>query len=315
MPNASRHNLTRASTVLQGSAANANYQGGKNGIEITQTYLWKPTGKATLTFTGVLAAGALAATLSGNFAPPTGFYPLTLSTGQIVQVYGTQGSTAVTFWNPLPAVGNPTAAAVQSAATATATITGAPPILAVANAFSVSAAIGAAGSAVLGGAQTGSTTVNGIAYAAAGLPDVPRNVVGAWTTASNVTVSGFDVYGQAMTEVLSTPGGSVGKKAFAVITSITSSASITAATFGTGSVLGIPFTVQSGDYLGAMFNDAVDAGTFVQRDFTNPATSTTGDTRGTYAAAGTLNGGKFLVLDFKVMDVSAQVGAFGMQPA
>jgi hypothetical protein len=315
MPNLSRHNLTRASRVMQGSAANGSYEGGKNGVEVTQTYWWKPTGKSTLTFTGVLAAGAVGGTLNAVFAPPAGFYPLTLSTGQIVMIYGIQGSTAATFWNPLQLVGNPTAASVQTAATATATMTGTPPIVGVAAGYSASASVGLGGLAVLGGANTGATTVNGIAYAAAGLPDVPRNVVGAWTGASIVTVVGFDVYGQPMSEVSASGTVLTGKKAFAVVTSITSSAAITLATFGFGNVLGFPFAVQSGDFSGAMFNDAADAGTFVQRDLTNPATSSTGDTRGTYVPAGTLNGAKFLVIDFRAMDLSAQVGAFGMQPA
>jgi hypothetical protein len=123
------------------------------------------------------------------------------------------------------------------------------------------------------------------------------------------------MYGQAMTESSASGTSFTGKKAFAIITGITSTASITAFTAGFGNVLGLPFTTQSGDIFATAFNDAADAGTFVQRDYTVPATTSTGDTRGTYTPAGTLNGAKFVSALIKVVDPTAQVGSFGQPPA
>jgi hypothetical protein len=314
--NLSRHNLSRAGTLFQGSAAYANYQGGKAGVETTYTYLYKPTGSALpLTFTAPLAVGATGGTLNAVFVPPTGFYNLTLSTGQVLLGYFIQGNTAATFWDPLPLAGGaPTVGNVIAAATASATIAGAPPLLGVATAYAASQAVTAGNNFVLNGSQVGTYVNAGNTFNPAGLPDVPRNVVGAWTTSSTVTVRGFDTYGQAMSEA-QTGSTFTGKKAFAAITSITSSASITAATFGNGAVLGLPFVTLSGNWFGALLLDAADAGTLVQADLTNPATSATGDTRGTYTPAGALNGAKFLNAEVKVYDTGSQIGTFGMTPA
>lgn len=317
MPNLSHHNITRASQVLQGSAQLGGYNGGKNGVEWTPQFVYRPTSQQPLTFTGALVAGATTATLTGNWTPPSGFYNVILSNGQQVIAYLTTGSTAVTFYpGSIPNTGGSFATqGIQSAATANAFVQGVPPLLGVANGYAASQAIGAGGSALLNGANTGSITVNGTTYSPAGIADVPRNVVAAWTTASNITVSGFDAYGNAQTELLTTPAGSTGKKAFAVITGITSSASITAFTAGFGAVLGLPFHIKSGGFMGALLADAVDAGTFVQADDTNPPTNATGDTRGTYTCTGALNGAKNVCIELKVQDSATQIGAFGLTPA
>lgn len=317
MANLSHHNVTRAFQVLQGDAQLGGANFGRNGVEWTPQFVHRPRSTQPLAFTAPLAAGAASATLTGNWGPPTGFYQVTLSTGQKVLAYLTSGATTCVFFpGSIPKSGGVfVSAGIQTAATAAAFVDEVPPLLGVANGFAVSQAIGAAGSAVLNGANVGAITVNGTLFAVAGLPDVPRNVVAAWTTASNLTVSGFDQYGQAMTEVLSTPGGSTGKKAFAVITGVTSSAAITACTIGFGAVLGLPYRIKSGGFMGALLNDAVDAGTFVQADDTNPATSTTGDVRGTYTCAGALNGAKNVTVELKVQDTTTQIGAFGLTPA
>lgn len=70
--------------------------------------------------------------------------------------------------------------------------------------------------------------------------DVPRNVVAAWTTASVLTITGKDQYGNTMVEVTASGTSHTGSKAFKEITSITSSASITGATVGTGVKIGLP---------------------------------------------------------------------------
>lgn len=74
--------------------------------------------------------------------------------------------------------------------------------------------------------------------------DVPRNVVAAWTTTSILTITGEDEYGNTMVEKSASGASHTGKKAFKKITSVSSSASITSATIGTGDVLGLPVYVD-----------------------------------------------------------------------
>lgn len=321
----SRHNVSRAADLFSGSANLANYQGDKNGIEWTPMYRWRPVCGAGLgaragTFSAGLAAGVTSATLSGNWGGASGLYLMTLSSGQVVSALLTNGATTCLFY---PAGAPPTggtfgaAQAVLNAVTSAFTVAGQPPVLGVANAYSVSAAVALGVSAVLGGAQAYTTfkdPLSGLTVTA-GVPDVPRNVVGAWTGTAVVTVTGYDQYGQLQTEVSASGTALTGKKAFAAIISIVPSANITGATFGNGNVLGLPFRVSSGDLESPMFNDASDAGTFALPDLTQPATSSTGDVRGTYAPAGTLNGAKFLGIILKVADRTTCVGSFGQTPA
>jgi hypothetical protein len=134
--------------------------------------------------------------------------------------------------------------------------------------------------------------------------DCPRAVQlttasGTIVTSRNLTVSGFDYYGQAMSEVIATGTTSsavanvAGKKAFFQITSIAVSGSLPVAiTVGTTDVLGLPVRVFNVSYVASVkSNDALaqDAGTFVAAD-TATATTTTGDVRGTYDPATASNG-------------------------
>jgi hypothetical protein len=300
----SRQLLSRANQVFYGRAAISGNQADKPGGEVHLTYRFKPVGNRAATFTGTLAAGATSGTLSANWAGASGIWPITFSDGEVLNGIFTNGATTCPF---LPAsfpqvISSSSGAyggtgALVNAVTATITVGGQPPVVGVANFYSVSASIAAAGSAVL----------------AATTPDVPRNVVGAWTTSSTITVTGTDYYGNVQTEA-QTGSSFTGKKTFASITSITSSASITAATFGTGNVLGLPFATRSGDFLSPMFNDAADASTFVAADGTFPATTSTGDVRGSVVPAGTLNGAKFYSCLIKPIDAATQVDLFGVVP-
>jgi hypothetical protein len=153
------------------------------------------------------------------------------------------------------------------------------PATASANYYSVSATVTSPAAAVL----------------AATVPDVPRNVVGAWTNTATVTVVGFDEYGQAMTETSGSGTSFTGAKAFARITSITPSATITGATFGTGVVLGLPvFLSTSASILREMLDGATaTAGTTVAGVRTaGGSTATTGDVRGTYNPNSAPNGSR-----------------------
>jgi hypothetical protein len=131
--------------------------------------------------------------------------------------------------------------------------------------------------------------------------DVPRGLVitiGTGTiTNRNITISGFDYYGQAMSEVIAT--GTVqsttvaGLKAFYVVTSITTSGAVGGTVaVGTTDVLGLPVRVTNVAYVASVKSNntlAQDAGAFVAAD-TATATTTTGDVRGTYDPATASNG-------------------------
>ena len=126
--------------------------------------------------------------------------------------------------------------------------------------------------------------------------DVPRAVkVNCATTARAFTVTGYDVYGQPMSEVITVAiaGTAVtGLKAFFQVSAATIAGSATAVVIGTSDVLGIPVRVANVAYVASVKSNntlAQDAGTFVAAD-TATATTATGDVRGTYAPATTSNG-------------------------
>ena len=160
--------------------------------------------------------------------------------------------------------------------------------------------------------------------------DTPRAVsvaVGAGTpTTSNVTITGYDVYGQSMSEVIAT--GTTqnttvnGKKAFFQISSIANSAATAVAiTVQTTDILGLPVAVPAVTFLSAVkFGTATiaqDAGTFVAADATNPATTTTGDVRGTYVPSGSTDGSKRIVAVVAIRGIACgpnatRLGALGV---
>jgi len=129
--------------------------------------------------------------------------------------------------------------------------------------------------------------------------DLPRavqltTVSGTITTSRNLTVSGYDYYGQPMSEVIATGTTSsavanvAGKKAFYQISSIAISGALPVAIIvGTTDVLGLPVRVFNVSYIASVKSNntlAQDAGTFVAAA-TATATTTTGDVRGTYTPA------------------------------
>lgn len=303
----SRQLISRANQVFNGRAALGNYQTGKPGGEVHLLYRFKPVGNRAATFTGVLAAGAVSGTLSANWGGASGIFPITFSDGEVLNGIFTNGATTCPFLPAsFPQVTGSTGpfggtGALVNGVTATIVVGGQPPVLGTANAISLSQSVTGLAAALLNGAV-------------GGVLDVPRNVVAAWTTAATLTITGLDMYGYPQTEALSTPAGSTGKKAFSVITSIVPSVSITALTVGTGAKLGLPFTTRSGDYFAATLADATDAPTLALADFTYPATTTTGDVRGTVTATGALNGSSFYAALLKGYDPSTQVGLFGVPP-
>lgn len=145
------------------------------------------------------------------------------------------------------------------------------------------------------------------------------------TTARAITVSGYDYYGQAMTETItvSVAGTPVnGKKAFYQVASATITGSATAVTIGTTDILGLPIRCfDAGFIVKVGWNNtlAQDAGTFVAADMAT-ATATTGDVRGTYVPSSASNGVRRLVMTIAVPAIACgptatRTGALGVTQA
>jgi hypothetical protein len=156
--------------------------------------------------------------------------------------------------------------------------------------------------------------------------DLPRAIkVNCSTTARAFTVSGYDYYGQAMSEVITvaTAGTAVtGKKAFFTISGVTIAGSATAAVVGTSDVLGLPVRVFNVAYIASVKSNstlAQDTGTFVAAD-TATATTTTGDVRGTYTPATASDGQVRTVMGILLPGIAVgpnatRVGALGVTQA
>lgn len=100
-----------------------------------------------------------------------------------------------------------------------------------------------------------------------------------------VTVRGYDVYGQAMTETITMTSGATttnGKKAFKFVASVTPGFTDThTISAGTADIYGFPLKANTYGYVSAVFNNApVTAPGFVAADATT-VSATTGDVRGT----------------------------------
>jgi hypothetical protein len=144
------------------------------------------------------------------------------------------------------------------------------------------------------------------------------------TTSSNITITGWDQYGQPMSEVIAS--GVVastttnGKKAFYQILSVSGSAATTSTiTVGTTQLLGLPIRVTNGVYLahvGWSTGFAIDSGSLVAAD-TATATTTTGDVRGTFSPSTAPDGIKRLILGILLPAIAigpnaTRIGAFGV---
>jgi hypothetical protein len=180
-------------------------------------------------------------------------------------------------------------------------------------------------------AGTGTTSVvrqDGITVVQLDVPRAVATTTGAGTpTTRNVTISGFDVYGQPMSEVIVT--GTVasttvnGKKAFFQIRSITISGSpVVTVAVGTTDILGSPVRITNAGYIARAGWDntlAEDAGTFVAA-VTTAATTTSGDVRGTYVPSSAADGAKRLVVGVLLPAIAVgpqatRTGALGVTQA
>lgn len=193
-----------------------------------------------------------------------------------------------------------------------------------ASALAASQTPGGAGNLVLTAAGDATVVVNGRGETVRSLA-TPRALsitqAGAGTI-RNFTITGYDVYGQRMSEVITSVVGATtnGKKAFKQILSIAvDGATTTACNAGTTDILGIPVRVTDRGYASPRYNNtlAQDAGTLVVADTTSPATTVTGDVRGTYLPSSATDGVKRLVMFIATPAIAAgpsatRVGAFGV---
>jgi len=171
--------------------------------------------------------------------------------------------------------------------------------------------LAAAGNALLNGALASGGTVT---------LDVPRNVIvdAAGAATAVLTITGTDVYGVPMSEAITLNGTTAvaGKKAFKTITSVAASAAATDFFVGTGDVFGLPFRADSRNYCLTAWNGAfVTTGTFVAAVTTSPATTTTGDVRGTFAPADAADGSKQLTVWMYIENPDTVTGLYGVTQA
>jgi hypothetical protein len=191
----------------------------------------------------------------------------------------------------------------------------------------VAAAITTAASLTLaaGAGVTSTLLSNGTTVLQLDCPRAVSTTTGAGSpTSVNITVTGFDYYGQAISEVIAT--GTVasttvnGKKAFFQISSVVSSgASVVTVAVGTTDILGAPLRITDRGYVTRAGWDntlAEDAGTMTPAA-TLTATTTTGDVRGTYLPSSAADGVKRLVMTIALPAIAVgpnatRIGALGV---
>jgi hypothetical protein len=307
-----------------------------------QTYIGTGIRPYTTTFTGSMSGTTLTVTVLGQGAPiAVGMFVdgSSVTDGTYITAYGTgtggigtytinqsvtASSTAMTAHGNI-AFDNPSPMDLGIGPVGRIYVWDVVPQAAVTNNIAASQAPAAAGSLTL----TAGTSVKAITTAGGTTLyqlDLPRAIkVNCSTTARAFTVSGFDYYGQAMSEVITvaTAGTAVtGKKAFFTISGVTIAGSATAAVVGTSDVLGLPVRVFNVAYIASVKSNntlAQDAGTFVAAD-TATATTTTGDVRGTYVPATASDGIVRTVMGILLPGIAVgpnatRIGALGVTQA
>lgn len=155
--------------------------------------------------------------------------------------------------------------------------------------------------------------------------DTPRvvSLTAAGANTQTATVVGLDQFNQPMSEAFAAPSTSTvtGKKAFKKVVSITFAATPGSnVSAGIGDVFGFPFVISDVAYiLTAKWAQTLadNAGTVVVADATSPATTSTGDVRGTYAPTSASNGTRRLVCALAATGIqcgpqATRLGALGV---
>jgi hypothetical protein len=156
--------------------------------------------------------------------------------------------------------------------------------------------------------------------------DVPRSVTIKATGANTATytITGYDVYGQRMSQTLAAPNTSTvtSTKMFKSVVSVTNAnaaAGTNGLEVGYSDLIGLPIKVTSRDYVvGSNFNaTAVALSAYTVADATSPATTTTTDVRGYATLPTAADGSKRLVVAIAVPGVACgpnatRTGALGV---
>ena len=195
---------------------------------------------------------------------------------------------------------------------------------------------------VTGNATVSSTTITGQATgtSALGQPFGQSQTVYIWnpqalvsravsvtgsasSTGGNILISGYDIYGAPMSEVIAAPAGAStvnGKKAFKYIASVTPQ--FTDAhnySVGTTDIYGFPLRSDFFGDVAINYNSAaITANTgYTAAVTTSPATTSTGDVRGTYALQSAADGSKRLMIRQFVLaaNMATIPGLFGVTQA
>ena len=142
-------------------------------------------------------------------------------------------------------------------------------------------------------------------------------------TGGNILISGYDIYGVPMSEVIAAPASATtvnGKKAFKYIASVVPQ--FTDAhnySVGTTDIYGFPLRADFFSDVAINYNNAViTANTgFTAAVTTSPATTGTGDVRGTYALQSAADGSKRLSIRQFILPANAGsiTGLFGVTQA
>ena len=159
------------------------------------------------------------------------------------------------------------------------------------------------GAITLAGSTSVSTaTVNGTTVYQADVPRCVQIASGGNDAGITFTVQGYDLYGQAMTQTVTgvSAAAVTTAKAFYQVKAVTHTGSVASTvTVGTADVFGLPFFLKDRGYIasvgwgGTAAQSAVSATVGVT---TTPATTFTGDVRGTYQTGSASNGTNRLVL-------------------
>lgn len=156
--------------------------------------------------------------------------------------------------------------------------------------------------------------------------DVPRSVTIAAAGANTATykITGYDVYGQLMSQTLAAPSTSTvtSTKMFKSIISVTNAnatAGTNGLTVGFSDLIGVPVRLASKDYVvSCVYNaTAVALSAVTAADLTSPATVSTADVRGYVTLPSAADGTKRLVMAIAVPGIACgpnatRIGAFGV---
>ena len=156
--------------------------------------------------------------------------------------------------------------------------------------------------------------------------DVPRSVTIKATGANTATytITGYDVYGQRMSQTLAAPNTSTvtSTKTFKSVVSVTNAnaaAGTNGLEVGYSDLIGLPVRVTSRDYvIGSNFNaTAVALSAYTVADTTSPATTATTDVRGYITLPTAADGTKRLVVAIATPAIAVgpnatRIGALGV---